>query len=191
MSATAQDTDVTLRDGELGASLCWLRGCDGSRVTCVLADVLGVTVVGQELHVAHYPLSQARARRWRLRNALWATVADAHCARSTLCAQEFGCCSASEASRRPEPHRIRCADEAAVRDLQGRVTAALGRRPRHIAVFVNPVGGTGRALSLYETQARRSRRTSVMFPITDSRAASRAGAAAAETGGRARVADAH
>jgi hypothetical protein len=73
-----------------------------------------------------------------------------------VCAlQEHGCYSSSEATRRAEPQCVQCASGEDAEAWAARIRAALGPRPRRVAVFVNPVGGTGRAMAVYRAEVRR------------------------------------
>ncbi len=69
--------------------------------------------------------------------------------------REYGCCSRGEdATRKLELQRIACASEAEAQALEAQFWQVTAARPRRLAVFVNPAGGTGRAKSIYAEQAR-------------------------------------
>ena len=61
MVAAAPDEEVAVDNSAGGAAALSWRRPGGVRVTCALEDVLAVSASGSTLHVAHYPLAQARA----------------------------------------------------------------------------------------------------------------------------------
>ena len=133
------------------AAFCWRRGDSGERVSCALCDILAVASEGCALLIHHYPLEQAR-------KALDADGCRAACLLTSSATpgrlQTFGCCTAGAATRCQDLCRVRCASEGDAHAWVTRIVAALGPRPRRVAAFVNPVGGTGRALALYNTEVR-------------------------------------
>jgi hypothetical protein len=154
----AVDADLTLLEDASagGPSLCWYRGRGGERVSCALSDVLSVAAQGSALHVHHFPLVQAcggcKFCAWLCERCALLLM---RAARGRVRPQEYGCCSSGEATRRAEPQCVQCSSGAEAEAWVARIRGALGPRPRRVAVFVNPVGGTGRALSVYRAQVRR------------------------------------
>jgi sphingosine kinase len=119
-----QDVSVLASPSGDSVRLTWRHR--GSLVSCWPADVLAVSLADRVVQVHHYPLVK----------------------------RPPSCCCAERGVREYVPLRLECASAAAAQAAAARIEAELGRRPRHLAVLVNPAAGSGRGLAVYRQQVQ-------------------------------------